>query len=197
MTDEPQKGQTVKVIGTPPRLASIGVALLASCVLAACGSSSSSSSNAGGSASASTSTTARAFNRTAFQNCLRQHGVTLPSRPAGAPPARGPGGGGLFFGGGGGTGRFANPKFRAAVQACGGFRGGVRRFRLTHALINNFVSCVRTHGFPQMPNPTFSGTRGVFPTSIRTNPKFLSAARVCQGILEPPPPGAPSTTATS
>jgi hypothetical protein len=192
------------MIRTSPRPTLVAMtALVACCALAACGSSSSSSSSTGSSASASTSTTGGTFNRTAFQNCLRQHGVTLPNRPAGAPPAgRGRGGGpggGLFFGGGGGGagGRFANPKFRAAIQACGGFRGGVRRFRITHTAITNFVNCARSHGFPQMPNPNFSGKGGVFPSSIRTNPKFMAAARACQSTLAPPPPSGTGTTATS
>jgi len=190
----------MKMIGTRPRGALVAVtALVACCALAACGSSSSSSSGSGGSASASTSTTGGTFNRTAFQNCLRQHGVTLPNRPPGgrAPGAGAGPGGGLFFGGGGGGGRFANPKSRAAIQACGGFRGGVRRFRITHTAITNFVSCVRSHGFPQMPSPNFSGKGAVFPSSIRTNAKFMTAARACQSVLAPPPPSGTATTATS
>jgi hypothetical protein len=119
--------------------------------LAACGGSSGGSAAtttaaAGGTgtdpATASTPTTttrgfgggANAAAFTKYTSCLKQHGVTLPTRR--------PGGGGFGGGGGGaptgtngtstrprGGGAFNNPKFRAAQTACAkllpaGFRGG-------------------------------------------------------------------------
>lgn len=199
------------MIGIAPRRVALALTVLAtSCAVAACGSSSSSSTTSASASSSNTSTTAAGgrFNSTAFRSCLKQHGVTLPTRRpgAGAPGAGGPpaGGGGGFFGGGGGAarGRFSNPKFRAAIQACGGgnFRAGGRaggRFRISHTTINNYVACVRKHGFPQMPSPNFSGSGGVFPANIRTNPKFQTASRACQSILVPARPGGTSTTAAS
>lgn len=180
-----------------------GVFVLAALALgvavAACGSSSSTTGSSGsGSGSSTTPTTASrsGFNGTALRTCLKQHGVTLPSRPAGSgPPA---GGGGGFFGGGGaggaggGRGGFFrnNPKFLAAFKACGGasFRGGARpggRFQISHASIQQFVTCVRQHGYPQMPNPNFSGKGPIFPASIRTNAKFVAASRSCASTLRP------------
>jgi hypothetical protein len=166
--------------------------------VAACGSSSTSSSKSASAAPvASTSTTPNSASRSAFRTCLEQHGITLPNRRpqgAGGPP---PGGG--FFGGGGGgaSGRFNDPKFRAAIQACGGFRGGFRggprRFRLSHNAITNFVTCVRKNGYAAMPNPNFSGG-AIFPTSIRNNRQFQAAARKCESLLRPARPAGGTST---
>jgi hypothetical protein len=198
-----------------------GVFVLAALALgvavAACGSSStvaSTGSSGSGSGSSTTSTTSgrSGFNSTAFRTCLKDHGLTLPTRRAGGangPPA---GGGGGFFGGGtpgaGGAGGFrSNPKFQAAIKACGGsFRGGFRgggRFQISHTAITQFVTCVRQHGYPQMPNPNFSGKGSVFPASIRTNPKFVAASKSCASVLRPAssgsgaPPGGSSTASSS
>lgn len=128
------------------------VALAVALCLAACGSSSSGSSGSSGSGSSAsaagtgtsgsgTSTTARSGQYAKLASCLKQHGVTLPSRPAGAsgPGGYGPPGGsagGAPAGGapsGTGTGttgtsttrrRFGggflrgNPKLAAAMTAC-------------------------------------------------------------------------------
>jgi hypothetical protein len=164
--------------------------------VAACGSSSSStSSSSSGSKVASTggSSTTPSASRSALRTCLAQHGVTLPNRRpsgSGGPPPGGVPGGGFFGGGGGGAGgRFNNPKFRAAIQACGGFRGGGfrgggARFRLSHTAINSFVSCVRKNGYAAMPNPNFS-SRAIFPASIRSNKQFQAAAVKCEKLLRP------------
>jgi hypothetical protein len=158
--------------------------------LAACGGSSS-----GSSGSTTTSSTAAAASssfsarRAALRACLEAHGVTLPARrPGGQPPNGGaPGFFGGGRGGGGGGGLAANPKLRAAFQACGGGRffgsGGLRR-RLARSSITAFVSCVRKHGF-NLPSPNFSGGP-VFPADIRTNGKFQSASRACSYLLVRP-----------
>ncbi len=184
--------------------------LAAGCLIAACGSSKSSTS-----ASASTSTTSStsgtaSSKRAQLVACLRQHGVPFSPRrtgtgtgpaPGGGPPG---GGGGRFFGGGGGLRN--NPKLAAAIRACGGnnlrFRGRPGGFRISRAAITNYVSCVRKHGYPQMPNPNFSGKGSVFPSNIRSNAKFQAASRDCQSLLRPAgapnvPRGAPNTTANS
>ena len=96
------------------------VALFAALAVAACGSSATTGSKTSSSSAASAST-----GRTKLVACLKEHGVTLPSRPAGgkqptggAPPAGGygspgpgPGGGygGGFFGGGGGAAGAGGP----------------------------------------------------------------------------------------
>lgn len=202
----------MKLIDKAPRGALyVFVALALGCMIAACGSSSSSTTS--GSSGSSTSTTASAAaggggpnstRRAALVACLKQHGVTLPSRPAGAPPGGAPGSGGSsgsgtgtgtgttsrrgFFGGGG---AFANnPKMQAAFKACGanfGFRGGGGRFagRLSHTVITKYVACVRQHGY-NLPTPNFSGKGSIFPANIRTNAKFQAASRACQSILVPP-----------
>ena len=195
------------------------VTVIASGALAACGSSSSTTSSTTASASASGSTSgaaagggANSARRAQLVSCLKAHGVTLPSRPAGAPPGGGSGGSsgtgtgtgttttrrrGFFFGGGAG-GANISPKMRAAFQACGanfGAGGGAFRGRISHTAINNFVACVKQHGYPQMPSPNFSGKGPIFPRSVETNAKFQAASKSCQHLLIPPrPSGGTSTT---
>lgn len=177
-------------------LPALGV-LAAGLALAACGSSSkTTTTTASASSTTSTNPTAR---RTALETCLKAHGVTLPNRrfrgarPGGAAGGAAPGGfgggGGGFVPGGGAGGFASNPKFRAAFQACG---GGNFRFRrrpgaasFSHARITAYVDCIRTHGYPQMPSPNFSGKGSVFPSSVRSNPKFASASRACVSKLIP------------
>lgn len=197
------------------RLAALTATVLAAAVcLAACGSSSSTSSSASAAASVSSTSSARSgtFNRTKLEACLKAHGVTLPTRPAGSAPPAGAGRSGAagpgFFGGGGGAGapgragsRFANPKFRAAFEACGGaaFRGGAlrRRFSFSHAAIDKFVACVKQHGY-DLPAPNFSGTGPIFPAKIERSAKFQAASRACASDLRPQgAPGAGSSSSSS
>jgi len=225
----------LRLIGKAPRGALfVFAALVLGCLVAACGSASGSSTTSGtttaasaaaggaGSAGASGTSSSR---RTALAACLKQHGVTLPARPAGAPGGGAPGGappsGGTgtgttgtgttgtgttgttprrgFFGGGGG---FANnPKLRAAFQACGakfGFGGGGRGFRgrLSHTAITKYVTCVRQHGY-NLPNPNFSGKGPIFPANIQNNAKFQAASRACQSLLVPARPAGSGTSTTS
>ncbi len=168
-------------------------------VLAACGSSSNTSSaSSSGSSSASAGAAGAAANRSKLVACLKAHGVTLPARPAGARqrPNGGEGGGfggggGFFFGGGGGgagragASRFNNPKFRAAIQACGGNRFPQRRFVPTKAAVTKFVACVKQHGY-NLPTPNFSGKGAIFPAAVARNKKFQTAARACASDLRPP-----------
>ena len=183
----------------------IAVALIAAIAVAACGSSSttgSKTSSSGAAASASTG-------RTKLAACLKQHGVTLPSRPGGGkPPAGGYGGGGYggggygggggFFGGGGaggagGPGRAKgaqSSKFRAAFKACGADFGGGRfahggaGFRPSAAALARFTTCVDRHGY-KLPKANTSGKGSIFPKSIESNKKFEAAAKVCQSDLRP------------
>jgi hypothetical protein len=186
------------------RLAALaGTVLVTALILAACGSSSNTSSSASTSAAASGSgASGTAATRSKFVACLKAHGVTLPSRPAGAhprpngggegggPPGGG-GGGGFFFGGGGGgkggqgAGRFNNPKMRAALQACGGGRFPQRRFTPNKAAVTKFVACVRQHGY-DLPAANFSGKGPIFPASIERNKKFQAASRACASDLRTP-----------
>jgi hypothetical protein len=210
------------------------VAVAAGCLIAACGSSSSgstsSSSATGTTASASSSGTsgsaAGSARRTQLVACLKSHGVTLPSRPAGSGPppggaggsggsggsASGSGGGGTgtgttgtgtgprrgFFGGGGNI----SPKMRAAFQACGAkffFGCGARggfRGRLSHTAITKYVTCVRQHGY-NLPNPNFSGKGPIFPANIQSNAKFQAASKACQSLLIPARPSGSGGTGTT
>jgi hypothetical protein len=202
----------LKAIAIPPRGALLATAVLAAtCALAACGSSSNQS------ASRSSSTTrSGTSSRSSLFACLRQHGVTLPNRGAGAgPPGGAPGGGGAApgdgapgaggappaggggFPGGGAGGIANNPKLRAAFQACGGrnfrFPGAPGRFRLARTAIDKYVACVRKHGY-NLPSPNFSGKGPIFPAKIRGNAKFQAASRACQSLLVPARPTGTATT---
>jgi hypothetical protein len=124
------------------------VSLTAALGVAACGSSTNNgtTNTTGKNASATTtkSGSGNGTSQTAFATCLKQHGVTLPKRPAGgfrggvggrtgtnaSPPSGtsttgrrfGPGGGGGFAGGGGGFlggGAGGNSKLAKALKACG------------------------------------------------------------------------------
>jgi hypothetical protein len=182
-------------------------AVIAALVIAACGSSSSTtSSSAAGTKSSASATTGRGrfgnpAQRAKLVACLKQHGVTLPARPSGggpptgsgsgappagsgAPPAGGFGAGGRrgFFGGGGAG---ANPKFRAALQACGAnFGGGRFNAAARKAQITKFVTCVSQHGY-KLPAPNLSGKGSVFPANIQSNAKFQKASRACASVLRP------------
>lgn len=201
------------------------VTLVAGGALAACGSASSSSTTSSTTASASSgsgsgsSTTGggsatgpNSARRAQLVSCLKAHGVTLPTRPAGSPPPGGAGGGtgtgttgtGTtprrgFFGGGGA--RNISPKMQAAFKACGaqsgfGRGGGAFGGRLSHTAITGFVTCVNQHGY-KLPAPNFSGKGPIFPRSIETNAKFQAAAKSCQHLLIPARPGGGSGGGTS
>ncbi|MGH2859246.1 MAG: hypothetical protein ACRDMJ_17370 [Solirubrobacteraceae bacterium] len=188
-----------------PVLAAVVAAM--AIALAACGGSGSSASAAH---SSTTAAAGAAFNGTKLRACLKAHGVTLPKRPAGrAPGTHGSGASGRprAFGFGR-TGAFANPKFRAALKACGGGRfapggrfGGGRGFRPSHAAVVKFVACVRKHGYA-LPTPNLSGRGSIFSPSIARKPQFQTAARACTSLLRPSgSPGAgggsPGSTAPS
>ncbi len=203
-------------MNTNHKLAALIACVAAACLLAACGSASSSSSSSA-SAAASAGTGAAA-GRSKLVACLKQHGVTLPSRPggfrrpnprssgSGTAPAGGPRGGGFFgggFGGGGFGARFRNnPKLQAAFKACGAnFPAGRGRFNFANrrVAVDNFVKCVRQHGY-DLPTPNLSGSGPVFPRTIESSKKFEAAARSCASLLAPrggPPPGGQTTTASS
>src|SRR5580704_16193005 len=158
----------MNAMNTTRKVGSVLACLAACGLLAACGSSTSSSSSSS-SAVASAGSAGFAAARAKLQTCLKQHGVTLPSRPNGFrrnfTPGRGggsgPGGSGPppgGFGGGGSGGRFrANPKFQAAFKACAAdFPRGGRGFAFNGARrrteITKFVTCVRQHGY-DLPKP--------------------------------------------
>ncbi|MCW2963511.1 MAG: hypothetical protein JWO17_763 [Actinomycetia bacterium] len=144
-------------MGNALRFAGATAVAAVAIVAAGCGSNGSPSAS-----SATTTTTATApgtgggantADRTAFNACLAQHGVTLPARPPGGgggggngqPPAGGPGGGG-----------FANltAAQRAAFTACrsklpaGGFGGGRPGGgnRANNPAFAKYNTCLKQHG---------------------------------------------------
>lgn len=185
---------------------SIAVALIAAAALAACGSSSSPQSST--SSSSSGSAASAATGRAELAACLKQHGVTLPTRPSGAKPPSGgygPGGGGFFGGGGGGGARRGGgagapngnsaqaTKFRDAMKACGANFGGGRPgagapggagARPSAAALASFSSCVAAHGY-KLPKPNTSGNGPIFPRKIESNKTFEAAAKACESHLRP------------
>jgi hypothetical protein len=182
------------------------LAVIAAAVgLAACGSSTSSSSSSSGSGASANSGAAGtgSARRAKLTACLKQHGVNLPARPrgvgggydfGGGPPANGAGGPpSPGPGGPGGGGLAANPKFRAALQACGGGLGRGFGGAPRQAAIKKFVTCVNQHGY-KLPQPNLTGKGSVFPAGIQSNAKFQKASRACQSLLTPRVParsGAP------
>ncbi|MDN3352576.1 hypothetical protein [Actinomadura sp. DC4] len=164
-------------------LASAGALLFS----AACGSS-------GGKASASPSASAGASGGfAAYADCLRQHGVNIPTaRPSGRPS--GGAGGGGFFGGGGAGG--ANQAARQACQSLapsGGFGGG-RGMQELQA----YRSCLSDHGV-KLPTPTPGARRtpgaqrspgarrspgnGLFGRFDTSDPKVAAALKTCKPLL--------------
>jgi hypothetical protein len=221
----------LKLIGKAPRGALFIFAPLAlGLLVAACGSASGSSTSSSGTTTAASAAGSGAPNsaqRTKLEACLKQHGVTLPARPAGAPGGGAPGGpppgSGTgtgttgtsttgtgttgssttprrgFFGGGGG---FANnPKLRAAFQACGaqfGFRGGAGGFRRRLSRTNITKYVTCVRQHGyNLPNPNFSGKGPVFPANIQNNAKFQAASRACQSLLVPARPAGSGTSTTA
>ncbi len=175
------------------------VAVTVVCGLAACGSSSNSNTSTDtGTATTTASNGAGpagfAARRAALAACLKKHGVTLPTPPAGSPgspgagtpprqfgpPGAGPRRRGFFHG-------FSqNPKFRVAFKACApNFgRGGFGFHRPSAVAIQKYVACVRQHGY-NLPEPNLSGNGPVFPPGIRSSAKFQAASRTCQRLLVP------------
>jgi hypothetical protein len=145
-------------MGNALRVAGAATVAAVAIVAAGCGSSSSPSAS---SATTTTTTTtpggANTADRTAFNACLAQHGVTLPARPAGGgggggggngqPPAGGPGGGG-----GGGLANLTAAQ-RSAFTACrsklpagGGFGGGGGGNRANNPAFAKYNTCLKQHG---------------------------------------------------
>ena len=138
----------------------------------------------GGSAGGQGST--QAAGRGAFQHCLRQHGVNVPTaRPsfAGTPSPGQFGGGGQFPGGQGGTGSSAFQACRKYLPA--GFGpGGGGGAGISSSAFSAFRSCLQQHGVK---------LTGTGPTALRSlrnaAGKTAKAVRTCQPLL---PTGIPT-----
>jgi hypothetical protein len=121
-----------------------------------------------------------------FSSCMRSHGV--PNFP---DPSSG---GGISIGPGSGIDP-SSPKFRAAQQACqktlpnGGQPSPQQLAKMQQHLLA-FSACMRSHGLPDFPDPTFTG--GGAQLKLRAtagsnldpqSPKFQAAQTACQGNL--------------
>jgi hypothetical protein len=148
--------------------------------LAACGSSGGSSAASGNSA-------------LEFAQCMRAHGVASFPDPGSS--------GGQFFGPGSGINPQA-PAFRAAGKACAKLNPSVTAaVHLSEAqklAELRFAQCMRTHGVPSFPDPTYGpgngpgpviALRGMFfrvgPGIDPRSPAFRQAAGACG--FKPPP----------
>ncbi|MEY9964184.1 hypothetical protein ABIA33_002226 [Streptacidiphilus sp. MAP12-16] len=174
---------------TPRVLAAAG--LLASGALLLTGCSSGSTAPAAGAAASAGASGSSQF--TQYSDCLKSHGVTLPSgRPGGRPsgaarPSGRPSGGAGGFGG-----ASANPSQAAAMQACaslrpqgqGGFGGGGGAGTTASAA---FISCMKDNGVTVTPQQV----RGI---STSTDSKTVAALKVCKALL---PTGGPGTAPTA
>ncbi len=153
-------------------------ALMAGLLVTACGSSTGSTGQSG----------AQAAGTSAFQQCLRQHGVTVPSaRPSfGGAPSPGaslPAGGGQFPGG------FGNGAGSKAFQACrkyapAGFGRGLPGAGGLSA-VAAFSSCMKQHGV------TLTGGPGALQSLSRASGKVKRAFQACRPLL---PQGVPTAT---
>jgi hypothetical protein len=117
---------------------------------------------------------------TAFSACMRSHGVPNfpdPNRP-----------GVLTFGSSDGINP-SSPKFQSAQRACQKLLpkhapASPARVAKMQAQALKYSACMRSHGVPKFPDPTFSGggvglriDRGIDPNS----PQFRSAQKACLG----------------
>jgi hypothetical protein len=138
----------------------------------------------------------------AYQACLTQNGVTIPTRPSTAADATtvaGQRGGG--FGGGSGSlqGVIADPANKAAVDACasllppGGFTGGGGGGNAGGSqALQAYDSCLSDNGVT-VPTTVAGGP----PPSIdRTSPAFAAANEKCQALLPQRGANASATTTT-
>ena len=152
-------------------------ALVAGLLVTGCGGSSSSTGGQG---------STQAAGRSAFQQCLRQHGVNIPTaRPsfAGTPsPGQVPGGGQFPGGGQGGTAGSAFQACRKYMPAGFGPSGGGG---LSTSAFKAFASCLQQHGVK------VSGTGISALRSLRNaTGKTAKAIKTCQPLL---PSGIPSS----
>jgi hypothetical protein len=183
----------------------LGVAALASgaLLLAGCGGSSSSpgvahlragtsganaanESGAGGSAPGSDAE--RQQKMVAFAQCMRTHGVPEFPEPAEGHFEVHPGGaGGLHPG---------SPQFEAAAKNCrkllpnGGEPTPQQRAQMQERALK-FSACMRAHGLPNFPTPTFEGNSARLSLKAGSgldphSPQFQAAQRACRSYFGPP-----------
>ena len=168
---------------------------ITSCVaiIAACGTTAHGNVSGGGSTNASTPNPAAV----AISRCMRRHGVSNFPDPEVGPGGQGlsiaeaPGGGTITVGGI----SFSGPVFRAAVTTCklgpGAHARGASEAQKQGMIAS--ARCMRAHGVPNFPDPTFGPHGGVNVTPIpgvnRNSPAFEGANRACAHVGTPIPGG--------
>jgi hypothetical protein len=177
----------VRPAGRARRLAAAAAATaLTALVVGGCGLVSASSGP-----SSSSSSPASGFS--AYFNCLRQHGVNVPT-PSASPGSGGGGFGGGGFGGGGfGGSGSGNSTFQKAAQACASLRpsfGGGNGFGGFATALKAFRTCMSDHGEPiPTTRPTSPPASGSAPDDRflnglnPKNSKVAAALKACQSKL--------------
>jgi hypothetical protein len=173
-------------------VSAVGVALLTSACSSAAGNSTeagtspSSITSATSSPSASSGTSSSSAGSSTYQQavayaqCMRQHGV--PNFPDPLPN----GGFGLSSSVTGGTDGQVSPQYHAAANDCASLSptGPVSHQRQDKALsqLLKVSACMRSHGYKNFPDPTFSN-EGIVLHIVgfdRNSPQFQSAWQTCQ-----------------
>ena len=147
------------------RYANITTALATSLLIAACG------------GSGSSSQTASRNNALAFANCIRSHGV--PNFP---DPVQTPSGGYGYRTSG------IDPQsaaFQGALQACRSLPSpwnstGQQLSSAQQQAWLNWAQCIRAHGQPNFPDPTFSGIEVHDSGVASSSPQLQSAMDACR-----------------
>jgi hypothetical protein len=155
------------------RRAPLAVATLLAVGLAACGS----ANNSG--------TTTNASSQLALAQCMRSHGVANfpdPNTGGGFSVNGSPDNSTMTIDGT----TFGGPTFEAAVKTCQLFGVGTAPPPLSASQKKNalaFAQCMRTHGVPSFPDPTFPAGGGIavkVPNGLdRSSPTFTQARKAC------------------
>jgi hypothetical protein len=125
----------------------------------------------------------------AYAHCLTSHGVTGVTVGSGGTISIDTGGMSMTLGGGGIPSQVEShlsPAMQSAVNACkslapGGPRssGGQQPYNVAQGL--KYTQCLRTHGVPNMPDPSSAGVFNLGGTGINPqSPQFEKAQQDCQ-----------------
>jgi hypothetical protein len=192
------------VLGVTRRTHAFILIVAASALLVGCGGSSSGAPNGATSTGSSAS-----GDRSEFQQCLKEHGVELPSGAgsgfSGGPPGdfSGPPPDGFSGAPGGGTppslpAGVDSQAFQSAMQACQSLAPAGGRGGPGGQAFQAYTSCLADHGVNVASASTDSGASdapgsasGPPPSFDRNDPAFEAANQVCQALL---PQGQATTT---
>jgi hypothetical protein len=195
--------KAIRVIARPPALRLAAAIVALPLLVAACGgnspspgvanlSSSSSSSTpsstssaAGSGAGGSSGSSSPNSQAVAYAACMRAHGV--PNFP---DPQVSSSGSEVKVAVRVTPGIKGNPHFKSAQQACrqllpgGGPGSDPQLSTAEQAQVLQLVACIRKHGEPNLPDPTFTGGGAHLPPSVDTqSAAFKSAEQACQSLI--------------